>query len=235
MDPIIKLKDTVEMILIPAGEFIYGISDQELEQLYGRKSAVAKSRDEMFELPREEVFLPDYYIDKYPVTNRQYRQFLEETKYRKRPVYFDSSIWGDPENPVVGINWEDATAYATWAGKHIPTEQEWEKAARGADGRLFPWGNQRGRAICNCVESGLECTSRVGNFPLSASPYGVEDMAGNVWEMTTGYWYKNSRTMRGGCYITYEIFCRTTARWAADDAELRRGPRWLGFRCVYNP
>lgn len=234
MEPIIKLRDAVEMMLIPEGEFIFGISDKELEELYGRKSAVSRSR-EMFELPQEKIFLPNYYIDKYPVTNRQFRQFMDDTKYRKRPPYFDSSIWGDPENPVVGINWEDATAYATWAGKLLPNEREWEKAARGPNGRLFPWGNEESKVICNCIESGLECTSKVGSFPSSKSFYGAEDMAGNVWEMTTDYWQEESRAMRGGCYLTYEIFCRTTARWAPSVQELKKGPRWLGFRCVYVP
>jgi formylglycine-generating enzyme required for sulfatase activity len=235
MDDVITLKDGLEMVLIPEGKFTFGISDDELVNLYGKKSAVAKYRDEMGELPQEEVFLPNYYIDKYPITNRLFGQFLQETQHRKRPQYFDSSIWGSPNSPVVGINWEDATAYATWAGKHLPNEKEWEKAARGTDGRLFPWGEATAGASCNCAESGLECTSEVGSFPASASPYGIHDMAGNVWEMTTDYWTENLRAMRGGCYLTYQIFCRATARWAPSPEELRKGPRWLGFRCVYVP
>src|SRR5262249_47619620 len=144
----------------------------ELEQLYRSKSAVAKYRAEMHELPKQTVNLPDYYMDKYPVTNRQFRRFLEDTRYPKQSHLFDSSIWGQPNHPVVGINWEDAIAYSIWAGKQLPSEQEWEKAARGTDGRLFPWGNEREGASCNSAESGLECTSEVGSFPTSASLYG---------------------------------------------------------------
>src|ERR1700730_9727728 len=106
MDPVIKRKDDSEMVVIPEGEFVFGISDDELEQLYGRKSAVTKQRDELFELPRESIYLPNYYIDRYPVTNALFHRFVEETKYRRRPSFFDSSIWGGPNNPVVGINWE---------------------------------------------------------------------------------------------------------------------------------
>lgn len=235
MDEIIKLKDEVEMVLIREGEFTFGISDEELFALHKSKGAVTRYRDEFGEFPKQHVFLPNYYIDKFPVTNKQFRHFIEETRYRKRPSYFDSSIWGGPNHPVVGINWEDATAYATWAGKHLPSEHEWEKAARGNDGRLFPWGNELEGTLCNCSESGLECTSEVGSFPSSVSPYGVHDMAGNVWEMTTDYWTDDLRAMRGGCYLTYQRFCRATARWAPSFEELKRGPRWLGFRCVHIP
>lgn len=235
MNETITLKDGAEMIRIPEGEFTFGISDEELYGLYKNKGSVTKYRDEFGELPKQKVFLPDFYIDKFPVTNRQFRRFMEETRYRKRPAYFDSTIWGGPNNPVVGINWDDATAYATWAGKHLPSEREWEKAARGGDERLFPWGNELDGTFCNCFESGLECTSEVGSFTASVSPYDVYDMAGNVWEMTTDNWTNEIRVMRGGCYLTYQRLCRTTARWGPSLEELNRGPRWLGFRCVYIP
>lgn len=235
MEKTIKLLDGAEMILVPEGEFIFGISDQELQLLYRSEAAINRYRNEFKELPKEKVFLPNFYIDKFPVTNKLYRRFIEEAGYNKRPRLIDSTIWGDPNHPVVGIDWEDAKAYAKWTGKRLPNEREWEKGARGTDERLFPWGNDLEETFCNCFESGLECTSEVGNFPRSASPYGVHDMAGNVWEMTTDKWDEESFAMRGGCYLTYQRFCRVTARWEPGSEELKKGPRWLGFRCVYMP
>ena len=235
MDKIIKLKDEGEMVLIPEGEFVFGINDEELQSLYRGKSDVSKYRAEFGEMPRQSVSLPNFYIDKFPVTNRQFGQFMSDSGYRKRPPYFKSSLWGGPDNPVVGIGWDDAAAYASWAGKRLPSEREWEKAARGTNGRLFPWGDDLEKTYCNCFESGLECTSKVGSFPESASVYGVHDMAGNVWEMTTDIWEGEMRVMRGGCYLTYQRFCRASARWAPSPEEMQSGPRWLGFRCVHTP
>jgi toxoflavin biosynthesis protein ToxD len=225
-------KDGAEMVLIPQGKFAYGISDDQLSNLgYGAK-AIKEYRRDYFEILPQDAYTPDYYIDKFPVTNAQYETFLKATKRRKRPRLMDSSLWGAPSQPIIGVDWQDATDYANWCGKRLGTEQEWEKAARGPDGRLFPWGNEADRVICNSAESGLECTSAVGSFPLSASAYGVHDMAGNVWEMTTGHWTSESLAMRGGCFLTYIRFCRSTARWAPDKSELEKGPSWLGFRCV---
>jgi formylglycine-generating enzyme required for sulfatase activity len=231
----IKRLDGAEMVLVAAGKFVFGISDEELEQLHRSANAIPKYRNEYGELDKQEVSLPHFYIDKFPVTNSLYRRFMEETSYKKRPRLIDSQIWGDPNHPVVAVDWDDASAYAKWTGKRLPTEREWEKAARGTDGRLFPWGNELEEIYCNCFESGLECTSGVGSFPSSASPYGVQDMAGNVWEMTTDKWDEGLFAMRGGCYLGYQRFCRATSRWAPDPEELRKGPRWLGFRCVYVP
>jgi len=235
MERTCKRLDNAEMVLVPGGEFVFGISDQELQQIYRSETAVQRYRNEFMELQRDTVYEPDFYIDKFPVTNNLYQRFLAETGYRKRPRLIDSAIWGDPDHPVVAVDWEDANAYATWTGKSLPTERQWEKAARGVDGRIFPWGSELAETYCNCFEAGLECTSEVGSFPSSASPNEAQDMAGNVWEMTTDRWDEESFAMRGGCYLTYQRFCRTTARWAAETEELKRGPSWLGFRCVYIP
>lgn len=228
----INEKET-DMVLIPAGEFTFGISDDEIRRLYGNQSAISTYRDEMHELGKATISLPDFYIDRFPVTNGRYRLFMQENSVR-RPPYIDTSIWGGADQPVVGITWAEAESFAKWAGKRLPTEKEWEKAARGADGRLFPWGNDLKKIYSNCWESGLECTSNVGSFPESESPYGVQDMAGNIWEMTSDKYDDEMNAMRGGSYLTYQIFCRVTARWAPSKSEMERRPHWLGFRCVKN-
>ena len=223
------------MVLVPEGEFFFGITDTQLGELYRNPDFVQTFRTEYRELPGGYQSLPNYYIDVFPVTNELYRKFLRDSGYRRQPPLMDSQIWGRPDQPVVAVDWRDAIAYAEWAGKRLPSEREWEKAARGTDQRLFPWGNELIETNCNCAEVGLDCTTPVGSFAASASPYGVHDMAGNVWEMTTDHWEDESFAMRGGCYLTYLRFCRVTARWAPSPEELAEGASWLGFRCVYDP
>jgi formylglycine-generating enzyme required for sulfatase activity len=235
MESRITASDGAEMVLVPAGKFTFGISNSQFEKLYHDSSISMKFGEQYGEFHPEECMLPAYYIDRYPVTNEQYIRFLREAKYRKKPKLMNSKAWSAPRQPVVAVTWADAEAYAKWAGKRLPNEREWEKAARGTDGRLFPWGDDAVSTKCNCFETGIDCTTAVGSYSQSASPYGVEDMAGNIWEMTSDRWNKDSFTMRGGCFLTYLRFCRTTARWAPDEDELRKGPEWLGFRCVYDP
>ncbi len=232
-------RDGAEMVLVAGGAFKFGASRESLLDLYDDDDErVEEYCREFHDLPASVVALGDFWIDKYPVTNRQYRKFLEATRHRT-PRFLERSIWGEPGHPVVGVDWSDAWAYAAWAGKRLPTEEEWEKAARGVDGRLFPWGEyDESSRRCNSRETGLECTSEVGSFPRSASPCGAQDMAGNVWEMTSSTqagW--DFPVMRGGCFLTYRHFCRATARWAPDGEEMDRRrdgpPNWLGFRCVW--
>ena len=166
------------MIRIPAGEFVMGT-------------------DERFsdEGPRHVVHLDDYEIDRYPVTNLQYQAFIEAT-YRRAPAHFEERRHppGKADHPVVQVSWFDARDYCAWAGKRLPTEIEWEKAARGTDGRPFPWGEHFDvtRANTPVRWSALERkgdTTPVGAFPQGVSPYGLEDVTGNVWEWTAS-WYK---------------------------------------------
>ena len=163
-------KDGAEMCLIPAGEFLMG-------------SAVADD-----EQPPRKVYLDAYYIYKTEVTVAQYRQFCAETR-RAMP---NEPAWGWRENhPVVNVNWKDATAYARWAGATLPTEAQWEKAARGTTGLTYPWGNvwDVGKAQCSSARYGdADGPAPVGSFPAGASPFGVLDMAGNVWEWCAD-WY----------------------------------------------
>jgi serine/threonine-protein kinase len=134
---------------------------------------------------------------------------------------------------MVNVSWEDAAAYAKWAGLTLPTEEEWEKAARGTDGREYPWGDQWDvRKCCNSVGHFTGKTSPIGLYPDGASPYGVQNMAGNVWESCDS-WYdasEKTRVVRGGCWNGRETYVfRSTERYYVDPT---RRYFIFGFRCV---
>lgn len=166
------------MVRIPAGEFIMGT-------------------DERFsdEGPRHRVHLDDFFIDRHEVTNLQYQRFIEETR-RRAPTHFSARRHpeGKADHPVTFVSWFDARDYCAWAGKRLPDEREWEKAARGTDGRTFPWGPHFDIARANTPMRWARIgrqgdTTPVGAFPDGASPYGLEDVTGNVWEWTES-WYR---------------------------------------------
>jgi len=210
-------------VTIPAGEFLMG-SD--------------KQRDDEAphdELPQHTVYLPEFRISRMPVTNGQYKMFVDATGHRA-PEHWAEGMKHD--HPVVYVTWDDAQDFCQWAGVRLPTEAEWEKAARGTDGRIYPWGdNPPHDTLCNFgyTKNG---TTPVGSYLKGASPYGVLDMAGNVWEWTNSlYWgypynasdgreasqIRTARSLRGG----YGVRC------AARDysvAAFRSAP--YGFRVV---
>ena len=154
------------------------------------------------EHPQHTVSLDAFWIDRYEVTNDQYRAFVEATGNRVPYDWQKGEIpAGKQDHPVVRVSWEDAQAYCQWAGARLPTEAEWEKGARGTDARQYPWGNTFDGSrlnFCdrNCefdwkdtdVDDGYARTAPVGSFPAGASPYGALDMAGNVWEWVAD-WY----------------------------------------------
>jgi sulfatase modifying factor 1 len=163
--------DGKEYIHIPAGEFWMG-SSQDIDA------------------PQRKVHLDGFYISRYPVTNAEFHAFVETTGYMP-PQHWQDRIYPawEADNPVVYVNWHDATAYCRWVGGRLPTEAEWEKAARGTDKRHYPWGNAFDPDKCNSRESARKAACAVGNFsPAGDSPYGVGDMAGNVWEWVLD-WY----------------------------------------------
>jgi len=219
--------DGAEMVLVPKGQFTMGITEEDLRHIFMRD----KQQNPVFatEIPAFSVSLEAYYIDRYPVTNYQYAKFLEETGHRK-PYLWDHPLWRTPMQPVVFVGWGDARAYATWSGKSLPTEAQWEKAGRGEDRRSWAWGNEFLLGRCNSRELGIGNTSEIGLFPTGVSPYGCYDMCGNVWEMCEGQWEGRSSPMRGGCFLGSATFVRVTCRWSPEDPV--DGAPWLGFRCV---
>jgi serine/threonine-protein kinase len=208
--------DGMVMVYVPAGEFLMGSTD-------------ADRNVEDDEKPQRSVYLDAFYISQYPVINRQFSQFVDTVGYRtdaekagsgwvwtgqawelvegadwRHPRGPGSSIADKMDHPVVQVTWNDAEAYCLWADKRLPTEAEWEKAARGTSGRSYPWGNSApdGRKLNSCdvnceigwrdssVDDGYVDTSPVGHYEAGKSPYGAYDMAGNVWEWVAD-WYED--------------------------------------------
>jgi formylglycine-generating enzyme required for sulfatase activity len=215
-----------EMALIPAGEFLMGSDPNEDKD--ARKD----------EQPRHALYLPDYFIARTPVTNAQYAAFVEITGREPPKGWKDKNPPpGKEDHPVVWVTWYDAVAYCKWLAEatgrpyRLPGGAEWEKAARGTEGRIYPWGNEWDAGRCNTRESGRGGTTPVGSYPQGqgASPYGVLDMAGNVWEWTCskykGYPYAPAdgredgragadvlRVMRGGSWFDQASYARCAAR-----------------------
>ncbi len=185
-----------EMVLVPEGEFLMGTGDEQLQFLLWREEwATEWYEQDMFltEQPQHKVNLPKYEIGRYPVTNSEYHLFVWSTGYRvpREWIGFHYSE-GEASNPVVAVSQNDAQAYCKWVSEKIgstyrlPTEAEWEHAARGNDCRIYPWGDEFDPWRCNTVESGKRGTTPVSEYsPSGDSPLGVSDMAGNVWEWTS--------------------------------------------------
>jgi formylglycine-generating enzyme required for sulfatase activity len=230
------VRDASEMVLVPGGEFLMGSTDADPD---------ARSD----ERPQHRVWLDAYYADVYPVTVRQYRVFCQASG-RGMP---EAPFWGGwlDDHPVVNVSWHDAVAYCEWAGKRLLTEAEWEKAARGVDGRIWPWGNEwDGRAAhCDyqhhCEWSGK--TAPVGSHSGGVSPYGCHDLIGNVWEWCAdwygGEYYRRSpernpqgppsgsmRVLRGGSWWNNNLYRLRTA-YRLSSTPTNRDPYW-GFRCA---
>lgn len=176
LQPVEKQRFPIEFdwVTIPAGEFSMGSDKQKDSQ----------ARDN--ELPQHQVYLPEYRIARVPVTNAQYKLFVEATGHRPPKHWQNGAIpQGKESHPVVTVTWHDAQVFCRWAGVRLPTEAEWEKAARGPDGRIWPWGNEEPtEERCNFAWK-VGDTTPVGTYPKGASPYDVLDMAGNVWEWTS--------------------------------------------------
>ncbi|MZG30874.1 MAG: formylglycine-generating enzyme family protein [Nitrospinae bacterium] len=179
------------MILIPSGEFTIGSSEIDEEN-----HALSLGLNKPWfadETPERRIDIPDFYIDRYEVTNQQYFIFCQATDH-KPPRYWKGQKYpeGMDRMPVTQVSYFDASAYAKWAGKRLPNELEWEKAARGRAGFVYPWGDDFIPGIANLSLSPRTKTGQglkpVGSFPKSASPYGVQDMIGNVWEWVWEYY-----------------------------------------------
>jgi formylglycine-generating enzyme required for sulfatase activity len=194
------------MVYIPAGEFIMG-SNERWED----------------ESPEYVVYVPAFFIDKYEVTVAGYKKFLDATGYPAPSDFEKLNIeeWGD--YPMINVNWFDAVAYAKWAGKRLPTEEEWEKAARGTDGRTYPWGMVFDPKKSNNPQLDSTHAKKVGMYEAGKSPYGLYDMSGNVWEWVDApSWFNCLYYNCGISAPTYNrsFFLPTTKNNS------------LGFRCV---
>ena len=278
--------DGAVMLLVPAGRFTMGTRPDQIQAIASAFPGTDPKwlRDER---PEHEVFLSAYYIDQFEVTNEQFGRFVETTGYKTvaeqsgLKSYVDDgkgnarlmpgAYWkapdgpgsqAPPNNPVTHMTWYDAREYARWAGGGVPTEAQWEKAARGTDGRLYPWGNEWADTLCNRGEydpttkrimgfagDGFLRTAPVGFYKKNVSPFGCYDMAGNVWEWVydryrggqyaLGQWRNprgpkkgKLRVLRGGSWAYIPTFVRCAARW-------RRAPNVpynaQGFRAVIVP
>lgn len=229
-----------DMTLVPAGYFTRGSEKGEID-----------------EKPVRRIWLDSFYIDRFPVTNAQYAFYLTETGSQK-PLYWKDECCNDPKQPVVGVSWEEAIAYCKWRSKKdgveytLPTEAQWEKAARGEDNRTYPWGNQSPtdkRAPTKITER----MPAVGLCELGQSPYGVSDMVGNVWNWCLD-WYEKKyyrtapernpsgpvrgrrKVVRGGnwlflgCCSGTPAYALRTSRRNAFHPHIRK--KSIGFRCV---
>ncbi len=240
------------MVFVPAGELTMGSDENDDEQLI------------------HTVWVDSFYIDRTPITNKQYGEFWEDVSYeshsaawenverareviyaqqlRRAPYHWFDPDFNPPEKPVVGVSWYEAVVYARWAGKRLPTEAEWEKAARSTDARRYPWGNDfdATHLNTNLADNAPNTTTRPGQFsPHGDSPYGAQDMAGNVWEWTSSahapYPYRaddgreaaqrdTRRVLRGGGFRSrFEDHYRCAHRYAQQPDYVYFA---VGFRCA---
>jgi len=228
------------MVYVPAGDFLMGTAVESLYRL-----------GEVDEFPQRKIWLDDYYIDIHEVTNAQYKVYLDSTK-AEPPHRWEDGNYGIGEDgwPIISIRHDEAVAYARFIGKRLPTEAEWEKAARGVEGRRFPWGDNFDPSLCNNGDALMPIMS----FPGGVSPYGLYDMAGNAAEWVDG-WYeayprteedilprdlpdrkdqfrKNRRIYRGGSWNSFMKFNRCANR---ENTKVSKSWVYVGFRCAMDP
>jgi formylglycine-generating enzyme required for sulfatase activity len=247
-------KDGAEMVWVPAGYFIMGIdadtAQKQAEQL-GYKDYHEIAAQESF--PAHMVFVDGFFMDKYEITIELWKKFIDATHWKPAPGA-NAPTWTGPELkpeearlPIASVTWKGAQDYANWAGKQLPTEAMWEKAARGTDGRWYPWGNEKPSREYGVIamDQALPGPEPVGSYPKGASPYGCMDMAGNVYEWTSdwvepypnnpepiGSWGHQYAILRGGSFYHPRHSYRTAKRFGF---EINETYFHVGFRTAWFP
>jgi len=221
-------------------------------------------------IPVHKAEIKGFFLDKCEVTVTQFGEFVKATGYvtdaesagssrafdkDKKVVPIAGATWihpygddrvPDPQSPVTQVSWNDAVVYCSWAGKRLPTEAEWEYAARSNDGRFYPWGSQWDEKRCsNTFNSGM-AVAKVGSFPGGTGPFGTMDQAGNVWEWCQDYYQRDyyavspvknplcdtpsgARILRGGSFTSHPVHCKSTYRYYSAP---EKGYIMVGFRCA---
>jgi serine/threonine-protein kinase len=223
--------DETLLLFVPGGEYILGAEDIGEE-----------------EKPIHRAILSPFWIAKYPVTNEQYGRFLRANPLARSPQYWTEGWFNQPQQPVVGVSWEEAKAYCRWASLRLPSEAQWEAAARGTDGRHYPWGSAEPMPVHANFDNREGRPSRVGSYPRGAGPFGALDQAGNVWEWCEDIWdesayqerngqrdplsftgYTAARCLRGGSWDRGAWVLAAACRsWVEASWRSER----IGFRCV---
>ncbi|MBI4384014.1 MAG: SUMF1/EgtB/PvdO family nonheme iron enzyme [Nitrospinae bacterium] len=232
-----------EMVLVPPGNFLFGTDAQDIE---GEALSLGIPKPWYIdEGPQQKIFLKGFYIDRYEVTNRRYKIFVDAVGAIPPPDWKGKDYpEGKGDWPVVWVNWFDAANFCDWAGKRLPTEKEWEKAARGENGNEYPWGNEFHADYANLSpkQGSKNAPVKVGSFPQGSTPLGIRDLAGNVWEWTQD----NYAPYKGSSYKTpdYEAGYKVIRGGSASDVGHFPGPSYLavlkkfargGFRQFLNP
>ena len=204
----------------------------------GGKLNMGRDNGDEYETPVHTVTVQPFYMDRTEVTNEEYQRFVSATGHRHPSHWRDGKFpANEAKIPVVNVSWDDANAYAQWIGKRLPTETEWEFAARGSDGRIYPWGNSWNAANANASKETGGSVSKVASFPNGASQFGVFDLCGNVWEWTSSTLSSYAdqkeiapgKVIRGGAYDTPSARATATYRGVLPSDRLRDK---TGFRLV---
>ena len=261
----IPVNDYALMIMIPEGTFRMGSTFAEITETFEECKQYDNTCGLWWfedEYPDNLIYLETYWIDLFEVTNEKYLEFVEQTGHRpaldascETPNCKKGNLWDGNSfpkrvrnQPVTQVNWYDADAYCKWRGKRLPTEAEWEKAARGPVGNKYPWGNSspKGRATYQRKWRGVYTMTDVGSYSTGVSVYGVFDMSGNVWEWVSD-WYSRKhysyiakenpqgpaegefKVVRGGSWVNYPDTLRSAGRrWSRPEVLFND----TGFRCA---